>query len=95
MDLIPNMLPPGVVAYDRSPDFTSENLPAKLRTAHSTNEGTWGLIRVLSGKVRYAIEPPHDGAVVASAGGTVVISPRLLHHVEFVEPGKFFVEFYR
>jgi hypothetical protein len=32
--LIPNVLPPGVVSYGRTPDFTSDNLPAKLRTAH-------------------------------------------------------------
>ena len=29
MALIPNVLPPGVVSYARTPDFTPENLPAR------------------------------------------------------------------
>ena len=51
MSTIPTQLPAGFVAYGRSPDFNSENLPAKLRTAHSTKAGTWGLLHVLEGAV--------------------------------------------
>lgn len=95
MSTIPTQLPAGFVAYRRSPDFNSENLPAKLRTAHSTKAGTWGLLHVLEGTLRYRLEPPHEGERLVSAGDTVVIEAEVPHRVEFVTPGRMFVEFYR
>lgn len=88
-------LPDGFESYGRSPDFTSDNLPAQLRSAHSTKPGTWGLIHVLEGKIRFQLEPPHQGEQVASSGETIVIESEVRHHVEFIEPGRFYVEFYR
>jgi len=95
MSSIPRELPPGLEAYGRSPDFTPDALPARLRSAHSTKAGTWGLLHVLEGRVRYQLEPPYEGACSAGAGETVVIEPEVPHHVEFVEDGRFFVEFHR
>lgn len=95
MSIIPNELPPGLEVYGRSPEFTSDNLPAKLRSAHSTKGGTWGVLRVIEGKVRYVLEAPHQEERMVSAGGTVVIEPEALHHVEFIELGRFFIEFCR
>lgn len=95
MSTIPTELPPGLEAYSRSSDFTPDNLPAKLQSAHSTKAGTWGLLHVLEGKVRYQLEPPHQGEQLAAAGEHVVIESEIPHHVTFIEPGRFFVEFYR
>lgn len=95
MSIIPNELPANFEAYGRSPDFTSENLPAKLRSAHSTKAGTWGLLHVLEGKILYQLEAPYSGSALVAAGERVVIESEVPHHVEFVEPGRFFVEFYR
>lgn len=95
MSRIPHELPPGFKAYGRSPDFTSDNLPAKLQSAHSTKAGTWGLLHVLEGVVHYRLESPHQGERVVSAGDTVVIEAEVPHRVEFIEPGRMFVEFYR
>jgi hemoglobin len=95
MSTIPTQLPAGFVAYGRSPDFNSENLPAKLRTAHSTKAGTWGLLHVLEGTLRFRLEPPHEGERLVSAGDTVVIEAEVPHRVGFVTPGRMFVEFYR
>lgn len=92
---IPKELPTGLVAYARSPDFTPETLPAKLQAAHSTKAGTWGLLQVLEGTVLYRLEPPHADERLASAGDHVVIESGILHRVAFVEPGRFYVEFYR
>lgn len=92
---IPKKLPVGLIPYGRSPDFTPETLPAKLQTAHSTKAGTWGLLHVLEGKVLYRLEPPHSDEQLAAAGEAVVIEPGVLHRVAFVEPGRFYVEFYR
>jgi len=93
--MIPSELPPGLAPYARSPEFTPETIPAKLQAAHSTKAGTWGLLHVLAGSVRYTLEPPREGEVVASNGQTVVIAPQVEHHVAFVEPGRFYVEFWR
>jgi hemoglobin len=95
MSTIPAQLPVNFIAYGRSPDFSSDNLPAKLRTAHSTKAGTWGLLHVLEGTLRYRLEPPHQGERLVSAGETVVIESEVPHRVEFVMPGRMFVEFYR
>lgn len=95
MSTIPTKLPPNFESYGRSPDFTPENLPAKLQSAHSTKAGTWGLLHVLEGKIRYQLEAPYEGEQLAAAGEKVVIEAEVPHHVEFLEPGRFFVEFYR
>lgn len=95
MSEIPASLPKGLVSYARSPDFTPENLPAKLQAAHSIKPGTWALIHVLEGRLRYELEPPRQGMVTASAGETIVIEQDAPHHVAFVEPGRIFIEFFR
>ena len=95
MSDIPKALPPGLVAYSRSPDFTPATLPAKLQSAHFTKAGVWALLHVLEGKVLYQLEPPHSGEQLVSAGECVVIESGVLHRASFVEPGRLFVEFYR
>jgi len=95
MSTIPARMPEGFVAYGRSPDFHSDNLPAKLQSAHSTKAGTWGLLHLLEGNLRFRLEPPHDGERVLNAGDTVVIEAEVPHRVEFITPGRMFVEFYR
>ncbi|MGE3148260.1 MAG: DUF1971 domain-containing protein [Pseudorhodoplanes sp.] len=95
MSRIPKSLPAGFVAYGRSPEFTPENLPAKLQAAHATKAGTWGLLHVLEGKVLYRLEPPYEDQQLVAAGESVVIESGILHRVAFVEPGRFYVEFHR
>lgn len=95
MSSIPKELPAGFEAYARSPDFTPDNLPARLQSAHSTKAGTWGLLHVIEGKIRFRLEAPYEGEQVAASGEKVVIESQVPHRVAFVEPGRFFVEFYR
>jgi tellurite methyltransferase len=40
-------MPSGLEPYKRTPEFTSESLPAALREAHRTKPGVWGKIVVL------------------------------------------------
>ena len=95
MSTIRSEMPPGFVAYGRSPDFHSDSLPAKLQSAHSTKAGTWGLLHVLDGVVQFRLEAPHQGEKIVRAGETVVIESQVPHRVVFLEPGRMFVEFYR
>jgi hemoglobin len=92
---IPERLPDGFTAYGRSPDFTSDNLPAKLQSAHATKAGTWGLLHVLEGRLRFSLEAPHRDERIVNAGDTVVIESEVPHRVAFLSPGRMFVEFYR
>jgi len=92
---IPDQLPDGFEAYGRSPEFNSENLPAKLQASHATKAGTWGLLHVLEGALLYRLEPPHEDERLVKVGETVVIESEIAHRVQFVEPGRMFVEFYR
>ncbi|CAH1696141.1 conserved hypothetical protein [Hyphomicrobiales bacterium] len=92
---IPLQIPVGFEAYGRSPDFTSETLPARLQSAHSTKAGTWGLLHVLEGEVLFQLEAPYRGERRARAGETIVIEAEIPHHVTFTEAGRIYIEFYR
>lgn len=94
MNFIPSDLPPGLEIYARTPDFTPATLPADLTSSHHLAEDAWGMIRVLQGAVLYALEAPNSATVVINAGNCAVIEPQTLHHLQFVEPGRFFIEFY-
>ena len=86
-------LPDGLVAYKRTPVFDEGSLPAGLRKDHDTREGTWALIHVLEGQVRYRVyDPPSEE--ILSAGKPGVVRPRQRHRVEPLGPFRLFVEFY-
>jgi hemoglobin len=93
--MIPKQIPDGFKSYGRSPEFTPETLPARLRSAHSTKSGTWGLLHVLEGEIRYQLEPPYRGERLVCASETIVIEAEIPHHVAFTEPGRFYIEFHR
>ena len=46
-------LPPDVVPYRRTAEFTEATIPAGLRRRHTTQPGVWGRICVLEGALRY------------------------------------------
>lgn len=92
---LPTELPPGLVRYGESPQFTPDNLPEKLKTAHTIKAGTWGLLRVETGIVQFFLDVEPYSQAVVTAGKTVVIEPEKPHHVEFALPGRFQVEFWR
>jgi len=90
----PSGLPPGAVAYRRTPIFDETTVPAGLRREHRTRAGVWGLITVVAGRLRFrAIQPP--GETVLAAGDAVVVAPGQPHEVEPDGPVQFYVEFYR
>jgi tellurite resistance-related uncharacterized protein len=50
--------------YKRTATFTETTIPAGLLGDHSTKEGTWGLIRLEEGALRYVVtderRPPSE-----------------------------------
>ncbi|WP_439604687.1 DUF1971 domain-containing protein, partial [Shinella sp.] len=47
--------PPSAAPYKQTAVFDETSLPAALRREHRTKLGVWGVIRVLDGRLRYAV----------------------------------------
>ena len=94
INLIRSELPPGLEIYARSPDITPETFPSELSAGHHLAEDAWGLIRVLDGAILYALDDPGSASLVLRPGERAVIEPQTLHSLQFVEPGRFFIEFH-
>jgi tellurite resistance-related uncharacterized protein len=88
-------LPPNLVAYHRTPDFTEATLPSALRRRHTTKAGVWARICVLRGSLRYLILEPHPEEQLLSPESPGVVEPEIPHRVEPVGEVQFFVEFLR
>jgi tellurite resistance-related uncharacterized protein len=91
-------LPDGLEPYSRTATFTQETVPAGLLKDHSTKVGSWGLIHVEEGVLRYPVTDPGRVPVareLTQESGPGVVEPTILHHVEPVGPVRFHVEFLR
>lgn len=86
-------LPASVKCYKRTPQFTERTLPPALTRAHSTKPGVWGVIHIVSGKLRYVV--PSTGLdVILDEQRHGVITPRQLHYVEPIGEVRVFIEFW-
>jgi tellurite resistance-related uncharacterized protein len=81
------------VAYRRTPVFTETTLPAGLRRRHQTKAGTWGLLVVIEGELRFRRLDPFCEVTLAP-NAVAVIAPGEAHEVEPIGPVRFYVEFY-
>ena len=91
-------LPSHVRAYKRTPSFTEKTVPAGLLGEHSTKDGTWGLIRVEEGELRYTVTDPRRQAtpeLLSPSGEPGLVEPTIVHRVEACGPVRFHVEFFR
>jgi tellurite resistance-related uncharacterized protein len=90
--------PADLEAYKRTGTFTETSVPAGLLKDHSTKEGTWGLIHVVAGRLRYRVTDPRRERLEAVLSPDLppgVVEPTILHHVEPLGAVQFYVEFYR
>ena len=83
------------VAYRKTAVFRQDTIPMALRQRHTTKEGSWGKIWVISGQLRYQIlsDIPETHTLTPDLPG--IIEPQIPHQVESVGPVEFYVEFYR
>jgi tellurite methyltransferase len=88
-------LPDGLVAYKRTADFDEVTIPSGLRKEHSTKPGVWGVIHVISGRLRYRIDGLGDRELLLDPETRGIVVPEVLHHVDPDGPVRFFVEFRR
>jgi tellurite resistance-related uncharacterized protein len=101
-------LPPDMVAYQRTKEFTNDTVPAGLLRSHTTKRGVWGRIHVLEGSLCYRILEPKLEEIIRTAGierdtssgkggsGMIgIIEPENPHEVECIGKVRFYVEFLR
>lgn len=96
------ILPDNVKKYSTVPNkakyFTADKTPKGLLNKHTTKEGTWGLIRVFTGKLdmEYSIFEPQESVHVLDPTSVGVIEPTMLHQVKPLSDDlEFVVEFWR
>lgn len=87
-------LPDGLEVVRRTDTWDAETVPVGLRRDHRVGAGTWGLLHVVAGEVRFQARttPPTD---VVVAGRMQPIPPGVEHHVEPTSDARFYVEFLR
>lgn len=88
-------LPAGFAAYKHTPEFDEGSIPAALQKDHTTKPGVWGVIRVITGQLRYIVEPPLARELVLDPEHRGIVVPEVLHRVSPIGQVRFFVEFYR
>lgn len=91
-------LPPEVRPYKRTASFTETTIPAGLLAEHSTKAGTWGLISVEEGALRYVITDPrrpYRESVLSADSDAGIVEPTIVHRVEPIGAVRFYVEFFR
>lgn len=91
-------LPADLASYKRTPTFTETTIPAGLLHDHSTKDGTWGLIHVEEGRLRYVVTDPRrqrSELVLTPDSAPGIVEPTILHHVEPLGAVRFHVEFLR
>lgn len=88
--------PANAKPYKRTPSFTEATVPEGLLNDHSTKEGTWGLIHVEHGTLRYVVADTRRTSterILTVDDEPGVVEPTILHHVQPLGPVRFHVEF--
>lgn len=88
-------LPLGCEATRSTPVFTETTVPPGLLRSHRTAPGTWGLIRVLKGRLLYRVLDPASERVLDPSGAPGLVEPGVPHEVVPLGPVRFQVEFHR
>ena len=79
--------------YQRTNTFTEETVPRGLLKAHSTKEGTYGRICVISGTLELTRES--GGVERLEAGEVGLVHPKEVHSVKPLGQVEFYVAFCR
>lgn len=92
-------LPAKVVKYSQVPKgkvFTKDTIPRGLLKEHNTRAGTWGVINVSRGQLRYQINEPVESVHIIDSQTKGIIEPQVKHEVAALSDDlEFVVEFYR
>jgi tellurite methyltransferase len=88
-------LPDGLRLVRTTDTWDERTAPEGLLRAHRVTAGTWGVLVVEEGALRFVIDttPPMD--VVVEPGASQAIPPETAHRVVLDDPVRFHVEFHR
>ena len=86
-------LPEGLRWVRTSATWDERTMPAGLRRAHRVASGSWGLIVVHAGRLRFAAATTPVTDVELEAGSRQGIPPEVIHEVEPSRAVRFSVEF--
>ncbi len=87
-------LPLGSFAYRAIGSFGAQSLPTGLRAEHRLKDGTWGLIELTEGSLRF-VSDDQQGGDVLSAPATCIVPPQVPQHVECDGPFALTIAFHR
>lgn len=85
--------PTAPTPYRISSLFDETTLPRALLGPHALKAGTWGIVRVEEGQVRYR-EDGISSPRLLEPGTPAIIPPEISHNLELAGPVKLRVEFY-
>ncbi|HWK42705.1 MAG TPA: DUF1971 domain-containing protein [Croceibacterium sp.] len=88
-------LPPGSLAYRTIGPFDARSLPQGLRSEHSLKQGTWALVDLSAGRLRFVWDDGQGGANDLAAPATLAVPPGITHHVEGDGPFTVAITFFR
>jgi tellurite resistance-related uncharacterized protein len=88
-------LPTGLQVARTTPTWDERTVPAALRRAHRIAGGTWGLLRVTSGALRFVARTEPLTDVVVERHGEQAIPPDVEHHVAPRPGTRFAIDFLR
>jgi truncated hemoglobin YjbI/tellurite resistance-related uncharacterized protein len=89
----PTAAPRSYRPYQITPAFDEASLPDALRRAHHTKPGTWGVIRVLLGKLKLHVGDP-AGVMQLSRMRPGIVLPEQPHWVEPLGAMRMRIEFH-
>jgi tellurite resistance-related uncharacterized protein len=79
--------------YRSTPVFDEVTLPKALRNDHRTKAGTWGVIRVLQGRLKLTVlNPPTESIITPDRPATIL--PGQTHFVQPIGAMQMQVDFY-
>lgn len=87
-------LPEGLVRVRITPMWDEHTMPEGLRRTHRLARGTWGLIKVDSGQLRFVFRGDPIISVVVDDKGVQAIPPELEHFVQPLGHVRFSIEFF-
>lgn len=79
-------LPSDARIYRRIGPFDAGTIPAGLLRRHDLKSGTWGLVEILAGSVRFCWDDAAGGDRLLVAGETMLVPPTVPHHLDLRGP---------
>ena len=87
-------IPTNAKPYKRSAIFTETTVPKGFLRNHSTKDGVWGVIHVVSGSLRFVV-PSTGHEEILTPVRTGIAEPTVTHRVAPQGPVSFYIEFWR